>query len=203
MNSKQADMPEESGLLFSVRVVVLIVALLAPIYVFIFIMGGDFLENLERLQRGSIYVSVSSWDLPCLISIPAFLALVAALLFRLFKAATEVRINACLKIALAFAGLALFTKLIYGFSASFYLQDKGYSACAHYSSPSLMSPVVWVSDAEFCVPNAGKVRSDVLLWMDSFEDKSDVSSGIVRNKVDSLIKSWEMKEREKFPDLYR
>ena len=83
------------------------------------------------------------------------------------------------------------------------MEKKGYSPCWHYSSPSIMSPTIWVRKSGFCVDNAGKVRTKVLQWMDSLPNNgNDVLVKVVNKTVDDLLNAWEAEDRKRYPHLY-
>ncbi|MFE8073509.1 hypothetical protein QQM79_20870 [Marinobacteraceae bacterium S3BR75-40.1] len=193
---------EPQGIGYRLRLILLIAAMTSAIYAFFALMGAPFLENFKRLENRHIYVAVSTWDLPLLVSLPAFLVLIAGLLLRLFDKATDARINLCIKIALPFAFLAILTRVIYGFSISDHMEDEGYSPCWHYSSPAMMSPTVYVRNPAYCVPNAGKVRREVLAWMDELPNNGrNISAKEVQVKVSELLAVWEKQNKEQFPHL--
>jgi hypothetical protein len=139
--------------------------------------GGNLLQNIERLERGHIYVSVSNWDIPAFVSLPCFLALIFALTLRLVRAASEKRIRVCVKVAFGAALVAIMVRLPYGFVVSNYMGAHGYTSCWQYSSQSIMGPVVWVR-------NSGK----------------EVTPDEVRLKIDELLKNW---ERQRYSQLNR
>jgi hypothetical protein len=107
-----------------------------------------------------------------------------------------------LKVAIAFALLAIVARFLLGFSISHYMESKGYTSCPYYSSPALMSSRIWVRSSDYCVENSGSVRKPLLNWFDSLpEFGRNVSQKDVQQKVDQLLKEYDRRERERFPEV--
>ncbi len=177
-------------------------ALGLSIYAILVLRGESFLANISNLQNNHIYVAVSSWDIPAFISVPCFIALMAILLLRMRSRVPEDRIRRLLKVAIAFALLAIVARFLLGFSISHYMESKGYTSCPYYSSPALMSSRIWVRSSDYCVENSGSVRKPLLNWFDSLpEFGRNVSQKDVQQKVDQLLKEYDRRERERFPEL--
>ncbi|WP_166263563.1 hypothetical protein [Marinobacter caseinilyticus] len=204
MHALDDQVETDSGNFFKLKTVFYISALLSVNYIIVALMGSALLEHFERLQTGNIYISVSGWDIPALISLPCFLALAAALVLRLLNRTTEKRLNVCLKVGLFFSLLTIISRPIYGYVISTKMEQSGYSPCWSYSSPSLMSPTVWVRSEAYCIENAGKVRKEILIWMDELPDAgAGVSAEAVRKQANELLYSWDMEDRAKYPHLYK
>lgn len=164
---------------------------------------NPFLENVNKLIEGHIYVLVSKWDIPLFLCFPGFLAIIVGLILRLIDLDTERRMDVCTKIIIVFGLLFVITRIPYGFVTSYYLTSKGYSACWGLSSPSLMSPTVWVRDPGYCVNSASAVKSEILAWMDTLPDGGkNISPEDVNAKAEALHLLHEQQKREKYPDLY-
>lgn len=194
---------ESGGYSYRLKLLFLIVPMLALIYFVIVVIGGSLAENIGRLLRNNIYVSVSYWDVPLFIAVPAYLALTYILLLRLLDRATETAVKVSTNIAIIFAVAAIIARPVYGYLASSHMETNGYTFCWSYSSPSLMSPSVWVKKPGYCVQNTGKVRKEMLKWMDSLrEGKTDIPVDIVREHAILLMETWEKNEQEKYPQLH-
>ncbi len=177
-------------------------ALGLSIYVILVLRGKSFLANISNLQNNHIYVAVSSWDIPAFISVPCFIALMVILMLRMRSKVPEDRIRRLLKVAIAFALLAIVARFLLGFSIFHYMESKGYTSCPYYSSPALMSSRIWVRSSDYCVENSGSVRKPLLNWFDSLpEFGRNVSQKNVQQKVDQLLKEYDRRERERFPEL--
>jgi hypothetical protein len=193
-------------------------ALGLSIYAILVLRGKSFLANISNLQNNHIYVAVSSWDIPAFISVPCFIALMAILMLgsgfllrpttyihvsvRMRSRVPEDLIRRLLKVAIAFAVLAIVARIVLGFSISHYMEAKGYTSCPYYSSPALMSSRIWVRSSDYCVENSGSVRKLLLNWFDSLpEFGRNVSQKDVQQKVDQLLKEYDRRERERFPEL--
>ncbi|MBL4608712.1 MAG: DUF1240 domain-containing protein [Pseudomonadales bacterium] len=151
-------------------------------------MGGGLIENIDRLNNHHIYVTSSNWWLPLIVGTPCYVALIALAFLRLFNAATDKRIQTCVKIALFFAIPALLIRVPYGFLASHQLKKNGYSSCWHYSSPSIYSPTVWVKSPQYCIESTGLVRHDLLEWIDHLSNGGhDTSPEAVRQHATILL----------------
>ena len=178
------------------------VALGLSIYAILVLRGKSFLANISNLQNNHIYVAVSSWDIPAFISVPCFIALMAILILRMRNRVPEVLIQSLLKVAIAFALLAIVVRILLGFSISHYMESKGYTSCPYYSSPALMSSRIWVRSSDFCVENSGSVRKPLLKWFDSLPAFGrNVSQKDVQQKVDQLLREYDQREGERFPEL--
>jgi hypothetical protein len=187
-----------------IKLLLLIALMLALTCFVIVVIGGALADNIGRLARGSIYVSVSHWDVPLLISVPTYLALTYVLLLRLLGHASEQSVKASIKIAVLFALIAIITRPIYGYLATSKMELSGYFPCWSYSAPTLMSPTVWVKRPGYCIENTGKVRKSLLNWMDSLPDLgSNVPVSVVEKQASMLMDTWEKEEREKYPHLYK
>lgn len=160
-----------------------------------------FSESRAQLASSHIYVSISSWDLPLLVGLPAFLAITTALTLRLFNQMTDKRLHLLMKIALFFAVPAIILRLGYGFYISNDLEQRGYFNCWAYSSPSIMSNSVWVKNPGYCIDNSGQVRKEVLRWLDGFGSATPSIDEIEKHVIKMQI-AWEEDQRKLFPHLY-
>lgn len=166
-----------------------ILVLGALVFFIIWFGGGALLTNLSKLSNGSIYISVSSWDVPLIVGLPCFFALGYVLVLRLLNIASEQRVQQSLRIGVSFALAAIVVRLLYGFTVAGFLSHKGYSSCWQYSSLQVMSPTVWVKSPDFCIANSGSVRKEVLSWMDTLPNAGkDIRSQDVENKVAELLR---------------
>jgi hypothetical protein len=177
--------------------------MLSLTYFVIVVLGGAFAVNVGRLVQGHIYVSVSNWDIPLLLAVPTYLALINLLLLRLFDRASDKSVTTTIKIATTFAIVAILARPIYGYFVTTKMEYSGYTSCWPYSSPSLMSPTVWVKQPGYCVSNSGKVRKEILSWMDTLPNRgSDIPVNAVNEKVSMLLEDWEKNEIKRYPHLY-
>jgi uncharacterized membrane protein len=199
--TNQACPNEVHGISFRMQLIFYILALSGCVALIVALLGGNLLQNIERLERGHIYVSVSNWDIPAFVSLPCFFALIVALTLRLVRAASEKRIQVCVKVAFGAALVAIMVRLPYGFVVSNYMGAHGYTSCWQYSSQSIMGPVVWVRNTGYCVENSGSVSRELLEWLDNNSNSdNEVTPDEVRLKIDELLKNW---ERERYSLLNR
>ena len=162
------------------------------IYMILVLRGKSFLANISRLQNNNIYVAVSNWDVAALISIPCFIVLIAVLILRLRSNVNEAQIQGLLKVAIAFALVAVIARVVFGFLGAYYMESKGYTLCPYYISPALMSPNIWVSSPAYCVENSGSVRKPLLKWFDSLPDFGrNTTQEDVYLKVEQLLTEYE------------
>jgi len=197
MNAGNTSLSDRLKILF------IIIALSVCVYAAIEIMGISFLENIDKLSNGNIAVALSYWDIPVFLSLPCFVALIIALVFRFAKQLSEKWISAAVNVAIMFALLAIVVRIPYGHFLSHYMQDKGYSSCWAFTSPSITSEIVWVRNPGYCIENTSVVRSELLAWIDSLPDAGkDVPPMEVRLKAEELLSEYDRQQREKYPDLY-
>lgn len=187
-----------------IAIVFYILALLLSVAAIIVLRVGSFIENLSRLGNSQVYVSFSGWDIPAFIGVPCFLVLIYLLFLKLIDRDTEHRTQKSLKIAIAFAITAIVVRIPYGFLISEYIEHKGYFPCPYYSSPSLMSPQIWVRDPKYCIPNTGSIRKPLLTWLDSLsESNQTITADEVEKKAKKFLLIRDQKEREKYPELFK
>jgi hypothetical protein len=169
------------------------------VYVLLVMRGASFLANISNLQNQHIYVAVSSWDIPAFIGLPCFVVLIAVLILRMKNGVSEVLIQKLLKVAIAFALIAIVVRVLTGFSIPNYLESKGYTYCPYYGSPALMSANIWVRSPEYCVENSGSVRKQLLNWFDSLpEFGRNISQADVRQKVGQLLAEYDQREQDRY-----
>ena len=179
---------ENKSLGARLNILFFIFALSTSVIVIVVLKGNSHLENIDKLNSGNIAVAVSNWDIPVFLSLPCFVSLIIALCFRFANQASEKRISACVKIALIFAIMAIIVRIPYGYLASHYMRNKGYSPCWEFSSPSIMGDIVWVRNSGYCVENSGSVRKELLAWIDARPNAGkDVSPVEVRAKAEALL----------------
>lgn len=188
----EQTLQQSAGIATRLSCLFYILVLSAVILVIIWFGGGALITNFYKLSNNSIYLSVSSWDVPLIVGLPCFFALSYVLCLRLFDLASEQRIQQGLKIAVIFAIAAIVVRLFYGFVVSGLLTYNGYSSCWQYSSPQVMSPTVWVRNPDFCIANSGSVRTEILSWMGTLPNAGkDVSVEEVQAKVAELLVQWD------------
>ncbi|MFD2097157.1 DUF1240 domain-containing protein [Corallincola platygyrae] len=160
-----------------------------------------FSESRAQLASSHIYVSISSWDLPCLVGIPCCIVVTAILSLRLFNQATEKRLNFLINAAVLLAIPSILLRLVYGFYVSYEMNQRGYFNCWAYSSPSIMSNAVWVKSPGYCIDNSGQVRKEVLRWLDGFGSATPSIDEVEKHVIEMQI-AWEEDQRKRFPHLY-
>lgn len=129
--------------------------------------GQALVDGLGRISEGHIYVAVSNWDIPVLVGLPCFLSLIVIMILRLIGYKSHATVQKLLNFSVVSAVVALLIRLPVGYLNSSYLHSAGYSPCWELSSPSLMAPTVWVSNAGYCIPSSASVRGEVLDWIDA------------------------------------
>lgn len=195
MMSDNTATDPSSGLLAKLNLIFLLIVLGAVVVGTVGFMGGLLVENIERLSNDNIYVLVSKWDIPAFIGLPCFVVIIWGLLLRLLNKATDARIQWCVNFCIVPAIAAVVVRVFYGFVVDGYMASHGYTYCWEYTSPSAMSPSVWVKEPEFCISNSGSVRREVLSWMDSRPNwGKDVSVEEVEAKVAMLLKEWKREQ---------
>ncbi len=196
-------MVDQNSLGERLNILFFIFALSASVIVIVVIRGNSYLENIDKLNSGNIAVAVSSWDISIFLSLPCFVALIIALCFRLANQVSERRIGMSIKIALIFAIIAIVVRIPYGYIASHYMRDKGYSPCWEFSSPSIMGDIVWVRNFDYCIENSGSVRKELLAWIDARPNGGkDVSPVEIRTKTEALLNLFDQKKGEPPPNLF-
>ncbi|TVZ41154.1 hypothetical protein P886_0493 [Alteromonadaceae bacterium 2753L.S.0a.02] len=202
----EAHAPEAGntpGYKIKLQLIFYILALAATVVILLIFRVGSLLENSEKLASGKIYVAASAWDIPVLLSLPTFIALIFAMLLKLLNKATDTRIQASVKVALIFAFIAIAVRIPYGLLLSKHLESHGYSRCVPYTAPAMMSATVWVRDSRYCIENSGSVRRSLLAWLDKTQlENKYLSPADVKVKVNSLLEEFDKRERERYPELY-
>jgi|GEM_PF-1787727 len=200
---QSSGVSKPSGFTFKLQLVFYIFALAATVLVLLIFRVGSLLENSEKLAAGNIYVAASAWDIPVLIGLPTFIALIIAMLLKLVNQATEKRIQRCVQVALFFAFIAIGVSIPYRFALSNHLEKQGYSQCLPYTAPALMSATIWVRDSRYCVANSGSIRRQLLTWLDASQAASHyLSPAEVKTKVSELLDAFDKHERERYPEIY-
>lgn len=89
---------------------------------------------------------------------------------------------------------AIVVRVFYGFVVDGYMASQGYTYCWEYTSPSAMSPSVWVRAPEHCIPSSGSVRSEVLSWMDTLPNEG---KQVTQVEVEARVAMFlELRKRE-------
>ncbi|MEW4366912.1 hypothetical protein [Aliikangiella maris] len=154
----------------------------------------DLVDGFERLNRGSYYVEVSTWDLPILVSLPCLLSTIYIALALLFNRVTEKGRRVALRIMIFFCIGFLIVRLFYGFWVINYVENKGYHFCWYYSNVSMMTPNVYMNQPDLCYPVNPK--SDILPWFDEQEAKGVVlTPDRVKAQADKISEAYEAQFR--------
>ena len=203
MKSSDEQNGERKSFATRLNYLLFIVALSVTTLAIVILRGSSFLENINRLEQRAISVELSNWDIPMFVAIPCFIALTIALILRFIDQDSDSRIRACVNTALVFAMLTIIVRIPCGYIASNFMTNKGYAPCWEFSSPSVMSPVVWVRNSGYCIENSGSVRKELITWLNSLPNKgNNLTPNDIREKVEALLADYDKKEREKFPELF-
>ncbi len=194
----------EKSIFDRLNILFFIVALSASVFAIIVLRGSSFIKNLDKLNQKAIAIEASNWDIPIFIALPCFIALIFALVLRLIDQDQDSRIRACINVALIFAAISIVVRIPYGYAVSNFLAGKNYSKCWEFSSPSMMSPTIWVKNSGYCIENSGSVRKEIIAWLDTLPNSGKgITPNDVRDKTQTLLETYDLKQREKYPELFR
>ncbi|WDE09548.1 hypothetical protein [Thalassomonas haliotis] len=187
MPDTSAYLEEPQGIKYKLALISGILFCLAISGVFIAQLG-DVIDNFDKLSSNSIFVEVwpLTFSVPFIVAI--FALLVAAFYLRLLGKMTNEKISAGFKAFFLLAAGLIISRVLFGVTASTYLENRGYSYCYDYSEHRAGTPDVWVKAAQYCVENSGIVSSETLAWISTQEKLGNNPTIIeIQEKVQYLM----------------
>ena len=147
--------------------------------------------SYERLNDKALYISFQNWEPSFVVFLPGLMAALSIIFLRLFNLAKDIWVNVLMKIMIIFLGAGILLRIIMIFLAPYYLEQKNYSFCWHYTAPNLMSRSTWVNSAAICVDDTGNLRKEILSWMDTLPNNGkDVSEGFINAHIKDMLKEY-------------